>query len=324
MTYDDEEILEKLRECYVEDGKVTTRSFNDFSGPCSATVANRFDSFNNALREAGVPVSDTWNQYGKEEIIGAVRDIAEQYNSVRPEYFGEPYPSRNQVEKHFDTLNKAAAEANCQKFLPDYTECKDCGGLYNHLGNHIEASSCIYPEFSDEEREILTGILLGDGSISENNQFFVSISGDSGEKFIPWLSEKISYPSTISVEKLPDENHSDVHTLRFSSHKFFKTLGSWYECGSKSYPENLYLHPETLRMWYVTDGSLNGSALITCWNESHRSDWLLSLFEEIGLDATLQESNNNIYIKKSSYHEFFDYMGEAPPGFKYKWPHGET
>jgi hypothetical protein len=75
-----------------------------------------------------------------------------------------------------------------------------------------------------------------------------------------------------------------------------------------------------LKMWYISDGSLqNGGPILTVWNESDRHEFILSLFEDIGLSVTWQNSNNDVYIRKKSQDDFFDYIGEPVPGFEYKW-----
>lgn len=63
MAYSDDEILSSLQNCYSENGKVTTRLFQEFCGPSTKTVINRFGSFNKALLRAGIPTNDTWNNY---------------------------------------------------------------------------------------------------------------------------------------------------------------------------------------------------------------------------------------------------------------------
>jgi len=323
MSYSDDEILSALQDCYEEHGKVTIRLFRDFRGPSAGTVINRFGTFNDALEEAEIPLTESWNSYSNEEILEQVRTVAKNNGSVRPKYFGGDIADRGQIDRTFGSIGKAAGIADCHEYLPDYVECSDCGGLFNHIGSHITSSSCDFQNISDYEKEIYKGILLGDGCISGRDRvpyFSVSMSGESGKEFTLWLSNELEVSTVRFEKKLDKDNHNTVYTLRTQSHDYFNQLSDWYSSGEKVYPNDLELTPTILKMWYISDGSLSDSGpIITCWNESERSNFLMSLFSEIDLDVTWQSGNSNIYIRKSSQQDFFEYMGSPVPGFEYKW-----
>jgi len=323
MAYSDDELLSALKNCYSENGKVTTRLFQEFSGPSTKTVINRFGSFNNALLEAEIPINDTWNERTDNEILSDVRTVAKQNGSIRPKYFGGDFVSRGQIDRKFGSISLAAGKANCHKYLPDYVECDDCGGLFTDIGNHISGSSCQFRKIPNKEKEIYTGILLGDGCISGREHipwFTVSMSGESGREFTKWLQNNISIKNTRSMRELESNTHKDVYTLRTQSHTYFDNLSSWYESGKKKFPKELYLTPTILKMWYICDGTLsNDGPKITCWNESNRSNFIVSLFDDVGLSVTWQSGNNDVYIRKESQKDFFNYIGSPPPGFEYKW-----
>lgn len=287
------------------------------------TAINRFGSFNEALVEADIPINDTWNNYSADEILSDVRTVARQNESIRPKYFGGGFVSRSQIDNKFDSISRAAGEANCHKYLPDYFECHDCGGLFLNIGHHISNSSCNFYNISDHEKNMYIGILMGDGSIVQREitpHFVVSMSGGSGDEFTKWLQEQITITSKRIEKRLDNSNHKTVYSLRTHSHEYFNNLAEWYNSGRKLYPNKLSLTPTILKMWYVSDGSLSNSGpIFTCWNESHRKDFLLSLFEDIGLSVTWQSANNDIYIRKESQDNFFEYIGEPVPGFEYKW-----
>jgi hypothetical protein len=212
MAYSDDEILSALEDCYVEQGKVTIRSFRKFKGPSPGT-------FNNALAEAGIPKNDTWNNYSKGELLEHVRQVAQENGSIRPKYFGEPFADRGQIDREFGSIGKAAGEADCHKYLPDYFECSDCGGLFVQISSHIQSSDCKFSNLSENEKEIYKGILMGDGSIGgrERTPFFsVSMSGESGKKFVDWLSKNISINFNIFKKELNNKNHKDVIHLERS------------------------------------------------------------------------------------------------------------
>jgi len=324
MPYSDDEILSALQDCYDQKGKVTIRNFRDFKGPSSGTVINRFGTFNDALENANIPVTEEWNNYSDEELLNQVRTVAKQNGSIRPKYFGGDFADRGQIDRRFGSIGKAAGEANCHKYLTDYFSCDDCGGLFINMSTHIKSSKCKFTELSEYEKSIYIGLLLGDGYIVNREgspSFGLSMSGQSGRLFTEWLEDAISLKCRRSMKELENSTHSDVYKLYIQSHPFFYELSKWYDSGRKKYPKGLELNPTILKMWYIGDGSLkNGThPIITCWNESNRPDFLLSLFNDIGLNTTWQSGNNDIYIKKESRGKFFEYIGSPLPGYEYKW-----
>ena len=68
--------------------------------------------------------------------------------------------------------------------------------VFSSLAMHWYHESCPYPELGSRRREILTGLLLGDGSIPEvpgNHSFRLPMIN---RRFLEWFNERMEYLTT--------------------------------------------------------------------------------------------------------------------------------
>ena len=115
--------------------------------------------------------------------------------------------------------------------------------------------------FSAQQLSIITGSLLGDGSITRQkygDSAFVKNQCIAHRAYLDWHSQQFSSMScaiktysTITEGKIYYRN-----VFRVKAHPFFSTLRQeWYPNGEKVVPFNLILDPLTLAIWYFDDGS---------------------------------------------------------------------
>ena len=104
---------------------------------------------------------------------------------------------------------------------------------------------------------------------------------------------------------------------------FFEDLRRrWYPDGSKRFPADLELTPTLTKFWYVSDGYLDVGRWgrprieIKTRNESDRSDFLVSLFREVGFDPTFKR--NELRFDRDDTAVLVEWMGDPPAGFEYK------
>lgn len=213
-------------------------------------------------------------------------------------------------------------------------ECTD-------LGTHWwRSNDCDYPIPTDRQQEMFKGLLMGDGCIArhgeidKNPRFTIQMVTES---FLEWVHSEM-YPLTTGV-KLTDSNTAsertktlqatgfatgecqDVYTLESRGLPWLENLADWYSSGKKRFPDNLELTPMVARMWYVSDGGLmhnhTSQLQIASVNESSRQQFLLDLLNDVGFDG--YATKNKIVLNQSDRDQFLDWMGDAPPGFEYKW-----
>ena len=195
--------------------------------------------------------------------------------------------------------------------------CIRCGETFTKVGQHYRLSSCDYPELSNNQKEILTGVLMGDGSISDDgNERLRFVVEMKNEPFLQWLHKQIPEFSTGVKKKSKGTYY--ISTIRCP--EFRKMYDNWYD-GDKKFPESVELTPTVLRMWYVTDGHLkqtSGRPMMTigCKNEFDRKEFLSDLIEF----ADPSFYSNGLWLSVDETERAFEYMGTSPvSGFDYKW-----
>lgn len=232
------------------------------------------------------------------------------------------------------------------------TKCPDCDSTYERVELHLAKSNCSYPNYSRRQKEILTGLLMGDANIdyqsAKNPRWRVSmINRDCLEYLSSIFSEhttsvKLSSTAEESFENTKKSsightvtnknNYSDVYILRSYTNPELREFANWYSSGSKIFPE-IELTPFVAKYWYVSDGSLrikSGNPYISFGisNEIDNKKKIQNIFKRAGFDkinffeyqrkdGTTQGS---LQIRGSDEsRKFLEYIGKPVPGFEYKW-----
>lgn len=194
-----------------------------------------------------------------------------------------------------------------------------------------------YAEIKPDEKEIVKGLLMGDGSIaggkaSPNANSFFTLQM-TNKKFLNHLKNELNHITTNlrkqrtaqkSVEvansslERQTTNAKSYYELKFSRHPYFSNLRSeWYGEDGKKFPKESF-SPQKVKMWYVCDGSYTRKrARISALNEKERMAKIVKTFEEKSLHPNI--SGGDIYFSVEETKKFFNYIGEPPPGFKHKW-----
>jgi hypothetical protein len=222
--------------------------------------------------------------------------------------------------------------------------CKQCGQSKDNLSNHWRMSQeCNYPDVTKKQNDVLTGILMGDGSLDRrgaNSNMKIEMINKEYLEYVDEVLDNLSngvYKTQSAEESAsrmrnsgfrPDaraKNYSAVYRLTTKTHPKLNNFDSWYETGEKVIPK-IELTPTILKHWYVCDGHLQNKNKnhrprvgIGITNEYERSDKLEQMFIEKGLDANPTESKN-LDIGVEHTEKFFEFIGEPVDGFKYKWP----
>lgn len=231
--------------------------------------------------------------------------------------------------------------------------CSQCGREYRQIGGHWSKNDdCDYPDFTQRQIEILTGVLMGDGwvdsqsggrkpimrckMITPDYLFYLNKEfGNMSNGFSLLLTGEESAKQARDSGFQPNANasdYSDIYEWRTISHPKIKQFSVWYSSGEKIFPSDLKLTPTTLKNWYVCDGNWDNSGTcnriqIGISNESERTETITKIFRK----SNLPEPRYNKWTKNGNTHckiEFtvedsktiWQYMGEPLPGFDYKWP----
>jgi hypothetical protein len=232
--------------------------------------------------------------------------------------------------------------------------CPNCGKERKNLSRHwYLSSSCEYPNLTEKKKEIISGLLMGDGTLAfwnkdRNCRLQVKMTN---KEFLDYLDDELGiFSNGVSLlftgreqaEKSEEafgvnareENYNDVFVLQTKSVPEMNEFDSWYSKEGKVWPKNIDLTPLVLKYWYISDGSLDNSAhhkhiLISCSSERENKKKVENYFKEKGLPkpSRWNESKRkaggwraSIAFTKSDTEKLFEYMGNPLPGFEYKWP----
>lgn len=226
------------------------------------------------------------------------------------------------------------------------TKCPSCGKKFTRLGTHWGYNKSHRPEFTERQHEIITGLLMGDGTIykkspNHNPNFRVSLIALD---YLKWLDDEFGCLSTgVSLKqtseesakscKLSENNNSsdyhDVYRLITRSHPDLNKYHEWYDSGKKVFPENITLTPTVLTQWYISDGNWTRPYIrISMSNEINNKDKIEKMFEEIGFDVDRWDISERydgskrccaVFNKEQAF-DMFDYMDSGVKGFDYKFP----
>ena len=223
--------------------------------------------------------------------------------------------------------------------------CPNCDREFVNMGQHWKSQNCEYPALSREQKDIIRGLVMSDASIqqSKTNNLTISLTEPA---FLEWLAEKLDcicntekYPNLKQTAKEAKESAIDYfgenavnseskykpkYRLLTRSHPFLNEFDDWY-VPEKRYPlDDLDLTSTVAKMWYIGDGTLEDSntsrprAEIACANEKDRLEEVADLIREQGFEPCVRQYGK-IAITSSDTPAFLEWLGEAPPGFEYKW-----
>jgi hypothetical protein len=230
--------------------------------------------------------------------------------------------------------------------------CHSCGNVYKLIGNHWLNGDCKHPELSQYQKDVFTGILMGDGHIAHRDRTPIFQLAMINKEFLEFLTTEI-FPllgSSVSLQMTGEEhelknketgffskdieyNCKDIYSWHSVSHPVFEQYSEWYSSGEKVWPcEKINLTPTVLKFLYVCDGSckLNSadspSISIGMSNESERKQNVRDMFNRCGFHPTFEEymrerggkwMQASFSVEESK--DMLRYMGEPLPGFEYKW-----
>lgn len=227
--------------------------------------------------------------------------------------------------------------------------CGECGNRFDNVTMHWSLSDCSYPDISSHQMEVIDGCLLGDGSIDMGSghtcrftidtvepdftEHLLSVMGEVGcsSRMIRTGEEQAEY-SSGGLRSGNRENYSDVYRFTSIAHPRLNTVREmWYGSSKKKWPGQLEITPTRLKYWYCGDGSYSGnpkSISISSVLMADDVDRITELFKTGNLikphyyvnDRDDRGKELEMQFTVGETQELFEYMGDPPPGFEYKWP----
>jgi len=238
--------------------------------------------------------------------------------------------------------NAADTSAVLQKGERKQSVCPGCGRTFDMIGSHwAQATDCFRPAYTDRQREVLKGLVMGDGSLNRSGDSeFSMVVMSTQARFLQHL-DALFGPLSAGVRMHQDGEtiaagarksgfdtsegsweYKDVYAVRIRGHPTLTEMRNrWYPDGQIRYPSDLVLTPTAAKMWYCSDGGLSWArrpyVAFGTHNEAGRPEFLKALFEEHGFDPVW--SDPLLRFTNDDTGDVLDWMGDPIPGFEYKW-----
>lgn len=186
-------------------------------------------------------------------------------------------------------------------------------------------------QMTDQLRDFLNGLLLGDGSIQNNSRGTAYYRhGDNYKEYLIWLKEQLELLGLSCNKIYKYEYNSIFHFYSQRAKELEDLYHEWYPNNKKRIPSDLTITPTILKNWFIGDGS--------CYELSNHNTFQLiihCLFDPNGKSRMVDQINQGtpikahnikrgIYFPVDSHEDFFNYILQdektIPPGYEYKFP----
>jgi len=238
--------------------------------------------------------------------------------------------------------------------MPDV--CPTCNNEFAGIGSHWQQSNCPYPELTPHQKQAVTGILMGDGTINRQSNAKPRFRVDNtNRKYLDHVNQILNpYSNGVNLvkeshevaehfqssgfgEDVSEEDCSDVYAVWTTTSPEFDQFGQWYSESGKVFPDEINLTSTVLKHWFVCDGYCNkrGDSYyigIQMANERENKEKIEQLFTEgpgISVSYWNERTQSSGYdyccaeFTSGSSKDLINYMGDTIPGFRYKWPNND-
>jgi len=184
---------------------------------------------------------------------------------------------------------------------------------------------------------ILTGHLLGDGSLQKNNNsykrnYYFNMTSKYKE-YLEWIINSSS--SLFSGRPIWNFSTFDNRTNKtyywfgmksLTSKKLTTLRAKWYPQGIKEIPLDLKLDKISLLRWFMDDGSKatnGGNYLATDGCRKEEIEFIKTIVKrDLSLETSLHKNGSHfrLYFNKAQSNNFYKLLGPCPVNsFNYKW-----
>ena len=239
-------------------------------------------------RFCGYSCSNRSIRLGKKHSDETKKKISEKTKGVNNPFYGK---------KHSDETKEKISDAN--KWVE--SKLKKCSLL-------------------DKEKEILDGLMLSDGCLTDTSR--VSARFTFGFKHKE-MSEKV-------ISNLPSLTFSPLWESKITncwhgkSHMFSTLLREnirWYVNGLKIIPKDILLTKTSCYWWYIGDGYLTDDCVFLCTDSFTEEDvgWLVKRISELGFKCSRTSRNRIRFYKEDSIKFLMWIDNNIIKKYEYKW-----
>lgn len=214
--------------------------------------------------------------------------------------------------------------------------CPNCDEEFQRLSMHWRGT-CGPPAIARDQRELVAGLLLGNGHVGGNGANKHFRLPTRWRPFARWVFRELGWlaATIVYLDDSREDSERPIpaqqYMVRTHAHPALTRFRSWYDEDGKRClpaPEDLpagRLTPRTGRAWHATAGSLGFSnpeyastrqAYFSAAADD-RAERMSALFESAGFDPTRVGKGVQLPPKQTS--AWLDWIGSPVEGIEYKW-----
>ncbi len=165
-----------------------------------------------------------------------------------------------------------------------------------------------YTNVDDFQRSIINGLMISDGSISENSGGY-SARLTLGFKYKETLDRIIHDLQSVKFSKIIETKRvrlinecTSYHCKSLSYVDLMETYDKWYTNGVKHIDRSIVINIIFLYWWYICDGYITKYGACLCTESFNDSDleWITKKLSEISIESKITKTKRILISRKST------------------------
>lgn len=179
-----------------------------------------------------------------------------------------------------------------------------------------------YCNLSDEEKEVLDGLLLSDGCLSEKSRISARLT--FGFKFKETPEEIFKELHSIEFGPIWQSEHTKCyHSKSNMYHDLLNENKRWYPKKEKIVPRDILITPKSCYWWFIGDGYTTNGNVYLCTDSFTKEDnqFLIEKLNKKGFKPSITSKNRIRFDKKDTI-AFLKWITPEKgimEQYKYKW-----
>ncbi|WP_135306346.1 hypothetical protein [Haloarcula amylovorans] len=201
--------------------------------------------------------------------------------------------------------------------------CPVCDGQKERLSRHW--SYCEWPEISEAGHDLLTGILLGGGSLLGNGDAKHLVVKTTNEALARWLFNELGWLAHSLRRKTEDGAREPIYIVRTHAHDELRRYrAAWYVDGRKQLRSDVDLSPRSAQVWYALAGGIEWSGdydsqfrLTFSAEADERAAAIQSVLDRAGFESKRLDRRVVLYADEAR--RWLALTAPPVAGVEYKW-----
>lgn len=201
--------------------------------------------------------------------------------------------------------------------------CPVCGEQKERLSRHW--GYCEWPPLGDDLADLLTGVLLGGGSLQGNGDAKHLLVQTTNRELAEWLFERLGWLAHSLRRQTYDDARDPIYRVRTHAHEELGRMRrAWYNDGEKQLRDDVSLTPASARVWHALAGTIESTGdYDSQWRvtfsagANQRADTIQILLDRHGYDGKRLDRRVSVYGDDAR--QWLGWTAPPPPGTRHKW-----